>query len=266
MRRFNEAHRRQVFWWSPPRRRLRPRRENVGDYLSPLTVQRMLDRFGWRIADKRPDRGRLLAIGSVLHFARDGDVVWGAGVNGKVPEHRHRFEQLDVRAVRGPLTRDFLLRRGVDCPAVYGDPALLMPALFPEFRVADPDTMAEYVVIPHLNDSPARWVAEVDAGHILWPTAHWKRFVRRILASRLVISASLHGLVIAEAYGIPARALRLAEGEPQFKYADYYLGTDRPEFRFARSVGEALRLGGEAPPRIDLRLLMNRFPVDLWLS
>lgn len=266
MHRFGEKHRSKVFWWSPQRRRLRRRRENVGDYLSPLVVQRMLDRFGRRVTDKRQGTGRLLAIGSVMHFARDGDVIWGTGVNGKIPADRHRFERLDVRAVRGPMTRDFLLRLGIDCPEVYGDPALLIPGLFPEFQVPAPEARQDYVVVPHLHDSPSAWVGETDRRRILWPTVPWQRFLRRLISSRLVLSASLHGLIIAEAFGIPARAVRRTEGEPRFKYADYYLGTGRPAFRFARSVDEALRLGGEPAPRFNPRPLIQQFPVDLWLS
>ena len=48
---------------------------------------------------------RLLAVGSILHLARDNDVVWGSGVHGKIVVRRHQFKQLDAREVRGPLTR-----------------------------------------------------------------------------------------------------------------------------------------------------------------
>jgi pyruvyltransferase len=39
-----------------------------------------------------------------------------------------------------------------------------------------------------------------------------------------VLSSSLHGIVLAEAFRIPARMLRLTENEPLYKYQDYYEG------------------------------------------
>ena len=68
--------------------------------------------------------------------------------------------------------------------------------------------------------------------------------IRAILDSEFVISTSLHGLVLADAYGIPARMLRITENEPLFKYQDYYEGTGRSTFTFATSVEEALTMGG----------------------
>ena len=39
-----------------------------------------------------------------------------------------------------------------------------------------------------------------------------------------MLSSSLHGIVLAEAFRIPARMLRLTENEPLYKYQDYYEG------------------------------------------
>ncbi|WP_435103109.1 polysaccharide pyruvyl transferase family protein [Arhodomonas sp. AD133] len=264
MRRFDRSDRQHVFWWSPPSRRLRIwRRENAGDYLSPVLVERMLRGYRLRLRDKRPGTGRLFAIGSVLHFASDGDVVWGSGVNGKIEADRHRFRNLDVRAVRGPLTREFLARRGIECPPVYGDPALLLPVLCPDLASACRGKQ-DYVIVPHMHDLAGLRAAGVERDRVISPLVHWRRFVTRILDSRLVLSASLHGLIIAEAFGIPARLLRLSERESLFKYEDYYRGSGRDTFMPATTVAEGLSRGGEPPLDFDPEPLRRAFPLDLW--
>ena len=198
---------------------------------------------------------QLLALGSILHFARDGDIVWGSGLNGKIERAKHTFSHLDVRAVRGPLTRNFLRSKGIYCPTVYGDPALLMPLFFPELKVLP---MLEYIVIPNKN--------EIDEfkkyPNVVLPTQDCMTVVDKILKAKFVISGSLHGIVVAEAFGIPARLLKITSKEPIFKYQDYYWGTGRKKFKIAYSLEEALKLGGEAKPIIDLKKLLESFPYD----
>ncbi len=104
----------------------------MGDVLSPILVASILREQGRSISEMQGDGSRLLAIGSILHFARTGDTLWGCGAAlGKVADEQHVFDSLDVRATRGPLTRDYLLSRGIDAPEVYGDPALLLPRFLP---------------------------------------------------------------------------------------------------------------------------------------
>ncbi|WP_346793949.1 polysaccharide pyruvyl transferase family protein, partial [Klebsiella pneumoniae] len=52
-------------------------------------------------------------------------------------------------------------------------------------------------------------------------------FTKEIVNSKFVISGSLHGIIIAEAYGIPAIFLDNNSGESRFKYDDYYFGSGR---------------------------------------
>ena len=256
---FNEHDRERVFWWSPRRRFGIFRWENVGDYLAPVVVAGALARCGLRIGDKARGCSRLLAVGSVLHFARDGDTIWGVGRNGKMPEGRHTFSLLDVRAVRGPLTMEFLAARGIPCPTTYGDPALLLPQLYPELR-SETGARRSVVVVPHFRDTRVHG----GAWKVLRPTVWWRTFVEEIQRAEFVVSSSLHGIVVAEAFGIPARWLRVSALEHDLKYRDYYLGTGRPQPRPAGTIEEALRLGGEEPPHFNPEALMAAFPYDLW--
>lgn len=255
----DRRERRCVYWWKP-----RGGGPNVGDDLARVIVAAVLRLADRRILDKCGGSGRLFSIGSVLHFARDGETIWGTGANGKMPESAHRFSHLDVRAVRGPLTQAFLKKRGIACPAVFGDPGLLAPQFFPPALVADQIGTHEFLVVPHLNDpdEPYRRFGSTLCSPRQYPAA----FIRSLLRARRVVSASLHGIVLAEAYGIPAVLLDAGGTESRFKYDDYYQGTGRVAYPVAHSVDEALSLEVVAPPPLDeiAHRLVQVFPYDLW--
>jgi pyruvyltransferase len=249
---------RATYWWRPKNGAI-----NVGDYLAKVIVEAMLGLRDLELIDKRDKRHRLFSIGSVLHNARDGETVWGSGINGKIDDGRHRFRRLDVRAVRGPLTREYLRARGIDAPAIYGDPALLMPRLFPR-ELVGAGLERPFVVVPHFNETPDKYAAYRD--HLVLPTCKPLAFVRALLGAGLVVSSSLHGVILAEAYGIPAVYLDSGNGEHSFKYDDYYHGTGRSRWHCGTSVEACRSLGGNAG--FDLAALqdalMAAFPYDLW--
>lgn len=241
--------------WLPIRRRV----NNFGDLLGPLVVDRILALHAIDAGQARRDC-TLLSVGSVLHFANDHDVIWGAGVNGKIPLEQYQFvDTLDVRAVRGPLTRDFLRSRGIDCPSVFGDPALLLPRLAPELFARAVRDKHAITVVPNFHD----FHLYSGVRGVLSPRASLARCLRRIASSRYVVGSSLHGIVIAESLGIPARVIRSATEHP-FKYEDYYLGTGRTGVEAAGSVQEAIEMGGRDLPEFDADRLLEAFPLDLW--
>jgi pyruvyltransferase len=248
----------QLFVWRPPDGGI-----NFGDFLSQVIVELMLASRGYTLGDETRKSFQLLAIGSVLHFASDGAIVWGSGMNGKIAIERHTFERLDVRAVRGPLTREFLSSRHITVPEVYGDPGLLLPLLTPQRFKRTENTGPGFV--PNLNDLTGLATKDTHGVRLISPLSGWNRCVEAILRHDLILSSSLHGLIVAEAYGIPARYVRLSETENILKYRDYYAGTGRPNFGFARSVAEALEMGGEVGPTFDPSSLMRAFPFDLWM-
>ncbi len=242
--------------------------KNFGDELSKILTNKILGLTIFNIITKqggfltKPQR-RLLSIGSILHFANNNDTIWGTGVNGKMDAKSHDFKTLDVRAVRGPLTRQFLREKGVDCPEIFGDPGLLLPLYYKKELFLNKSIKEEYIVIPNFNDMQLI----KNNSNIVSPLLPWHKVIERIVNSKLVIASSLHGVIMAEAYGVPAMLL-LPEGHAEdiFKYQDYYLGTSREEFPVARSIDEALTLSPLPSPNIDLRKLLDVFPFDFFLK
>jgi pyruvyltransferase len=257
----------EIVYWNPWRRLGRtgllrrvpvPRRvDNFGDLLGPLIVDRLRRRLGLPADGPRRDGRRLLAVGSILHFARPGDVVWGSGVNGKIPVEG--FPPLDVRAVRGPRTAQRLRAAGAEVPEVFGDPALLIPHLWSDDELGVRRRTGGTVFVPNLHDLGAFPSESLD------PRGGALEKVAAIASAERVVASSLHGMVVADAFGVPLLPVA-SRAEPPFKYQDYFEGTGRelpelfPDWRAAVADG-GLRV---PPPAWRHEPLLAAFPADLW--
>lgn len=170
------------------------------------------------------------------------------------------MKKLDVRAIRGPLTRNALLELGYDCPEIYGDPAILMPMIYKP-RVFEKSR--KYSIVKHMHDL-------TECSNVInIRTRDYKSFIDELVTSERIISSSLHGIILAEAYGVPA-VLYMPEGfsNSLFKYKDYYYGTKRYNFPIAKTIEEALEVEPVALPDLhDIRKnLIDAFPDDIWLD
>lgn len=81
-----------------------------------------------------------------------------------------------------------------------------------------------------------------------------------------VISSSLHGIILAEAYGISAVFFRGLHKTVDFKYLDYYHSTGRTKIKVAENIDEALNMEPLPLPDLSslLKGLLDSFPYDLW--
>ena len=97
-------------------------------------------------------------------------------------------------------------------------------------------------------------------------TNDYKMVISEILASEIVYTSSLHGIILAETYGVPAVFFRGLPHYKDFKYLDYYHSTGRNDVILADSFEDALCVS--APPIPNLNKLqeglLNSFPYDLW--
>lgn len=243
--------------------------ENLGDYLSGVVVDYMLQRKG---IDKNKNVGQtkhLYGIGSIIQLGYQNAVVWGSGymhdksaddIYLRINRIFRRLRKLDIRCVRGPETRRVLRREGFKCPEIYGDPALLMPLIY---KPENAEKTRKYSVIRHWSDNS-------EAENIIpIMTTDYKGFIDTVVSSELIVSSSLHGIILAEAYGVPAVLYipqECRESLDEFKYRDYYYSTGRYMFPIADSVEAALHTSPCALPDIKplQENLLRTFPVDLW--
>lgn len=234
---------------------------NLGDILSPVVVNYMLGLKNIK-PDVRIDKKKhLYAIGSVLTAGIQDATVWGSGVLNAKLTYRLEKRRLDVRAVRGPVTRAILLDYGYSVPEVYGDPAIIMPEIY---KAVPLKNRKKYGLITHKDYILNEKYEENKIVRLNICTDDYQRFLDQLVSVDIVISSSLHGIILAEAYGVPAILLK-----PQIdivKYYDYYYSTKRIDFPMADSIEKAMQIKpAELPELDDLRVkLKEAFPYDLY--
>lgn len=248
---------------------------NWGDELNEHLLQYLTDKKLIALPHCRLERvisfSSYLFIGSILtYYNLNHTVVWGSGIlNNNEVEKIHGIPD-KICAVRGPRTRNELIKLGLSCPEVYGDPALLMP------RFYQPVVKEHYSlgIIPHWMDldksDVVRLISDPRVKHIkVRDYDKWTDFIDQICSCDFVISSSLHGLIIAEAYGIPSQWVEFGTYVDgwEFKYYDFYesIGkadqsplkiTDATTYEMLMEKRKDWKIGS-----IDLDKLMDACPI-----
>ena len=182
-----------------------------------------------------------LCIGTLLdavNYANPQTVVWGSGVSG---QERTFVHPNNILAVRGPKTKEFCDRYGIDCPEVYGDPALLLPLVYKASPPALPNregSSKKYRlgIIPHVVDQQHPVIREVKEKYAdeilvidLARYEKWTDVIDQICSCEKILSSSLHGLIVSDAYQIPNCWIELTGNISggHFKYYDYASSVNR---------------------------------------
>ena len=168
-----------------------------------------------------------LCVGSTITFyPLKNTTIWGSGIINKNALSNISSFPDKICAVRGPRTREELIKLGIDCPAIYGDPIILLPRFY---TPAKNKTHYRIGIIPHYIDKDKSQIKEIckkfKAQFIqVRGYKDWREFVDNICSCDYVISSSLHGLIIAEAYGIPSVWVKFGEYIDgwDFKFIDFY--------------------------------------------
>ena len=212
-------------------------RPNFGDDLNLWLMGRLADApFRWGSTG----RAHLLGVGSIAARANQRSWVMGSGLLTPLAGGR-RPACGRVVALRGAISAEML---GVDPPHI-GDPVCLVDRLLPRPPVR-PGSLG---VVPHAI-SVSEWrriLRGRDDITLIDPRGEPLAVIQAIAACERVASQSLHGLVVADAYGIPTAWIEPAPGMVggRFKFDDYFTAFAEP--RLAVPLAELAGGAGGLP-------------------
>jgi pyruvyltransferase len=167
----------------------------------------------------------ILGVGSIIAGNLRNHVIWGSGFLSE--QSQITTKPKTVLAVRGVFTFRKFQSFHIQVPQVFGDPALLFPDLF------HPKVAKRYPIglIPHFKENSLPLVTSLrekfgDQLCIIDMTGGIEEVAEKVLQCEAILSSSLHGLILAEAYGIPTARVIISDKliGGHFKFDDYYSG------------------------------------------
>ena len=203
-------------------------KKNFGDLLTSYLLKRFT---GLHSKWSEPEDAELVMTGSILeHLPEDwAGIIAGAG---KLHESTQlKFRNAKILAVRGPLTA-----KGLKGNFVLGDPGLLADELIPL-----QEKKHDLGIVPHWTDTQLEHNKTFLKYNpkIIRVSDDPLKVIKQIAQCKKIVSSSLHGIILADAFGIPRRieiAPRMISHPQQegglFKWKDY-----------EGSLGEKLELG-----------------------
>ncbi len=216
---------------------------NYGDELSPYIISKLsteklnykkyiyhglkpfLKFLYWNFKEKRffsvdsiafPFEKTLVAIGSLLGQTNRNCYIWGTGFMNETDI----FHGGKISAVRGPLSNCKIIKSGFCGTEVYGDPALLLPLVYP----CSIHKHNDLGLIPHMFETDYFIEKYSTLYKIIDLRSHdIEKITDDITSCRFILSSSLHGIIVSHAYGIPALWIKKSYVNTDgFKFKDYF--------------------------------------------
>ncbi|MEH6741773.1 MAG: polysaccharide pyruvyl transferase family protein [Sulfitobacter sp.] len=251
----------RLHWWKAE--------PNFGDAINPLIVGHVAGRPVEHISPRHAD---MFAIGSMLQVVKrtqkeprkDSEklCVWGTGLLNPIFGHDF-LDNVELALVRGPITAALLKRE----MKRFGDPGLLINEVLP-FEGTRQDRIG---IVPHLSlmeDPEVLAFAASDPAYLLIdPRGDAAEVCLQIASCAHVFASSLHGLIMADAYGVPNTWIE-PKGQSWLKYLDYAASIGRRDMTAPLNFDEAKAATSAAIPYNDAIIaareaLYQSFPARL---
>lgn len=237
-------------WW--------PVSNNFGDLIGPYIMEKLTGRTVM-YAESGADYAHYVFGGSVLNHVNDRAIVWGSGL-GTITDGVN--PRCTIAAIRGPISRARAISVGRECPDVYGDPGMLMPRFHkPAYPKSRPIGLVPHYVDQYRAYDRYKDVCVINVFNSIGSV------IDEICSCERIFSSSLHGIIIAHAYGIPAAWVKLSDsvGGDGTKFRDYFLsvGLDVQQPIDIRDGG-GLDTSRLTLPKVDISdRFLNAFPLPV---
>lgn len=223
---------------------------NFGDELTKEIITKLFKKrvIVSNAIDRRFD---ILGVGSLIHFFNEvvdyKIFVWGSGL---IDNNVKRINQNFIfKACRGSNTRSKLSEKYKDIP--LGDPGLLCNLIYKN-KVKETKKIG---VIAHYRDEQSNYLNSIIKKHpeiftIISVSQSPKQVADKIRGCRLILSSSLHGLIVSDSFGVPNIHLKLSDNlkSPhhlrggEYKFRDYYSGIGKKYANFDPRTKDLLNL------------------------
>lgn len=218
--------------------------ENIGDILNEMLIEKL---YGIQVKEDLHIKAEMISIGSILdRLLSNGKVgqllklqkyadtdnpihVWGTGFMHLYEDEQEFVRPMKIHALRGELTRQQVSQIAKkECHCVLGDPGLLASLLLKK----RPEKKFDVGIIPHYVDEKNPVFEQMKKCYkkqgmtalIIDVKEEPMKVLRQIAKCKVILSTSLHGLIIADSFGIPNKWCEASDkilGDG-YKYRDYY--------------------------------------------
>jgi pyruvyltransferase len=219
---FKKAAPYKAYWWKEV--------PNFGDAMAPL----LLEHFAYlNVEWGTVSHSQIASVGSILEHIPplwDG-VILGSG--RLIEGSRLQLEGMrsgitaKILALRGPLSA-----KGVKGSFALGDPGILADELVGGFQ----EKVWDLGILPHFTDKELipKFKALIPSDykiHVIHPSEDPLKVIREIGMCHRLVTSSLHGMIVADAFGIPRRleyTYKMDKDGKGFKFKDYSASINTP--------------------------------------
>lgn len=189
---------------------------NVGDLLTSYIIEK-LSNTKCIYALPNSDTPKYMVIGTILNWDIKNTITWGTGIGNRYDY----IQSKPIKSVRGNISLTRMRECGISTEGVsVGDPALILPFIYKKTV----EKTTDVAIIPHYVDLEYVIKKYSDTYKIINPLDTVENVIDQILECKSIISSSLHGLVISEAYSIPTQWVKFSDnlGGDGTKFLDHY--------------------------------------------